>query len=485
MATPADFKARVLILCAGVCALPDSANAQPAAPRYVEALTASDGQAGDSFGVAIACEGDVLVIGADRDDDACPGFPSTCNSGAAYVFERVGGRWMEVAKLRAPVGAAGDRFGAAVAVSGGVIVVSCYGDDAISVNSGAVYVYERIAGVWTQTAKLKASDPWPSDTFGAAVAIDGGVIAIGATLDDDGADNAGSIYIFEKNPAGAWTQRAKLTASDGARSDNLGGALAMHNGLLVAGVPNDEPKGLPEAANRGSVCVFARNPDGSWIQVTKLITPDAVDLDRLGRAVSVHNGVVAASVLAGEAGCAGCPIDTGSVHTWRLSGGGFVYEGELVGPDSARDDQFGASLLLTPGELLVGAPGHDFGASGAGAAYIFKRVGDAGWGAPVKLVRPGARAADMLGAAGARRGGELLLGVTGDDLRGAAAGAVDVMSTETCAFDLDGDGQVGASDVQALIARWGQKGAPGDLNDDGVVNSQDIAILLGAFGPCP
>lgn len=53
-----------------------------------------------------------------------------------------------------------------------------------------------------------------------------------------------------------------------------------------------------------------------------------------------------------------------------------------------------------------------------------------------------------------------------------------------CAGDLDGNGEVGATDLAALLAAWGSSGAA-DLDGDGSVGSPDIALLLGAWGTCP
>lgn len=53
-----------------------------------------------------------------------------------------------------------------------------------------------------------------------------------------------------------------------------------------------------------------------------------------------------------------------------------------------------------------------------------------------------------------------------------------------CPADLDGDGQVGASDLATLLGSWGQAGGPADLDQDGSVGASDLASLLGSWGPC-
>ena len=75
-------------------------------------LIASDGAAKDRFGYSVAVSGNIAVIGAEYDDDNWNG----TNSGSAYVFDVTSGQ--ELFKLTASDGAAYDQFGCSVAVSG-------------------------------------------------------------------------------------------------------------------------------------------------------------------------------------------------------------------------------------------------------------------------------------------------------------------------------------------------------------------------------
>jgi hypothetical protein len=98
-------------------------------------LTALDGAAGDLFGVSVSVSGDTAVVGARDDDDAGSA------SGSAYVFLRSGTGWVQQAKLTAGDGAAFDRFGISVSVSGATAVVGARDDDDAGGGSGSAYVY--------------------------------------------------------------------------------------------------------------------------------------------------------------------------------------------------------------------------------------------------------------------------------------------------------------------------------------------------------
>ena len=142
-------------------------------------LLAADGEAFDVFGLPVALDGDTVVIGAYGDDD------NGSNSGSAYVFTRTGGVWTEHAKLRASDGAMLDVFGASVALDGDTAVIGAREDDDNGLQSGSAYVFTRSGGVWTEQAKLLAADGAAGDIFGEDVALNGDTAVISATQDDD------------------------------------------------------------------------------------------------------------------------------------------------------------------------------------------------------------------------------------------------------------------------------------------------------------
>lgn len=184
-------------------------------------LIASDAEAGDQFGIAVSVEGNRIVVGSARDDDACPTDPE-CNSGAVYVFHYDGANWVEEAKLVAIDAAASDGLGFETQLSGNRVVVGSIGDDP----AGSAYVFRRDGTTWVQEAKLTASDGEPGDQFG-FVSIHGDTVLVGAPGVDDacptdpGCTNAGAGYLFRRNGM-AWNQVAKFTASDAAAGDLVG-----------------------------------------------------------------------------------------------------------------------------------------------------------------------------------------------------------------------------------------------------------------------
>jgi nucleoside-specific outer membrane channel protein Tsx len=173
----------------------------------------------DSFGWSVAVSGSTAVVGA---------YFKNHSTGAAYVFVRSGTIWSQQAELTASDGARQDSFGWSVAVSGSSAVVGAYSRNS---NEGAAYVFVRSGTIWSQQAELTASDGASGDFFGYSVAISGSAAVVGA----QGKNSfTGAAYVFVRSGT-IWSQKAKLTASDGASGDSFGHSVAISRSTAVAG----------------------------------------------------------------------------------------------------------------------------------------------------------------------------------------------------------------------------------------------------------
>lgn len=169
-------------------------------------MFASDAAARSEFGISLVLKGRVAVLGA------IGGGVNGDNSGAAYVFEQREGQWAQTARLQ-PIDA-GPRqwFGFSVALSDEAIVVGAPTHSGSGQRAGAAYVFERRAGVWSQTARLTASDVSPGMGFGHSVAISGDTIVAGVHVNEDGT-HPGAAYVFERT-GGSWSEVARLRQRD-------------------------------------------------------------------------------------------------------------------------------------------------------------------------------------------------------------------------------------------------------------------------------
>ncbi len=160
-------------------------------------LQAASTDEDDEFGDAVAIDGDTIVVGANRAEGN-----GISLSGAAYVFTRVGTVWSEQEILVGSDTYTGDFFGASVAIDGDQIVVgSTFGDSARS-TAGSAYVYARSGLRWTEQQILGSSSPTISDRFGAAVDLDVGTVVVGApSVDIDNLTDVGTALTFQLDNA--------------------------------------------------------------------------------------------------------------------------------------------------------------------------------------------------------------------------------------------------------------------------------------------
>ena len=103
----------------------------------IQKLQASDKQAGDRFADAVAISGEWALVGADSED------AGGNNAGAAYLFHYQNGKWSQTQKLQASDKQAGDNFGDAVAISGEWALVGAYYEDTGGTNAGAAYIFQK------------------------------------------------------------------------------------------------------------------------------------------------------------------------------------------------------------------------------------------------------------------------------------------------------------------------------------------------------
>ncbi len=242
-------------------------------------LTASDGGLVDNFGTGVAISGESVIVGSNGNDVG-----ANNNQGSAYIFARSGTVWTEQQKLTASDGLSNDQFGRSVSINGETAIVGVQLDD-FGVNSaqGSAYIFIRNGTVWTEQQKLTAPDGAANDRFGISVAISGETAIVGANLDDIGANSdQGSAYIFVRSGT-FWTQQQKLTASDGAGFDNFGNSVSINGDTAIVGAFGDD---VGVNGSQGSAYVFVRN-GAVWTQQQKLTAIGGNAGDDFGTGVAI------------------------------------------------------------------------------------------------------------------------------------------------------------------------------------------------------
>jgi hypothetical protein len=367
-------------------------------------LISNNGAAYDRFGYAVAISGDTAIVGVPDNDAG-----GTVNQGAAYIFVRNGSTWSQQAQLLASDAMNSDAFGLSVAISGDTALVGAYTDDVGSNgDQGSAYVFVRSGTTWSQQAKLTASDGSTNDWFGYAVALSGNLAVIGAPLDDASAINQGSAYVFVRNGA-TWSQETRMTANDAADNDNFGFAVTLSNDTAVIGSPADDLNGN---SDQGSAYVFVRSGT-AWSQQQKLTAINGASNDQFGYSVA----------LSGNTAVIGAPLDDvsaninqGSAYVFVRSGTAWSQQQQITAINGAATDQFGSSVTIHNDMAVIGAPTDDVGSNtDQGSAYVFVRYNTM-WSQEQQLTASNGAAHDNLGWSIALSGFTVVVGSPHDDV---------------------------------------------------------------------
>ena len=319
---------------------------------------------------------------------------------------------IEQAKLVASDAAAPDRFGYSVAISGDTALIGAYRNADDGANSGSAYVFTCSGTAWTQQAKLTASDAATGDSFGISVAISGDTALVGAIGDSDAGTYSGSVYVFTRSGT-AWTEQAKLTAGDAVDQDYFGWSVAISGDTALVGAYKDDDDGN----SSGSAYVFNRS-GLTWTEQTKLTASDANSGDEFGLSVAISGD----TALVGAYKDDDDGNSSGSAYIFDRSGTTWTEQAKLTASDAATGDYFGYSVAISGDTALVGALLDDDGGDNSGSAYVFGRSGTT-WTEQAKLTASDASTQDSFGHSVAVSGDTALVGAYADDDGGNSSGS--------------------------------------------------------------
>jgi hypothetical protein len=320
--------------------------------------TGASGNARQGRSVALSANGDTAIVGGP--------FDGASDIGAAWVFTRSGGVWTQqgskLVGTGVPLGAA---QGTSVALSadGNTAIVGGPLDNGAT---GAAWVFTRSGGVWTQQgSKLVGTGSVTGDVGqGGSVALsaDGNTAMLGGQSDNLA---TGAVWVFTRN-GGVWTQQgSKLvgTGAVGAAAQGSSVALSADGNTAIVGGQSDNGgfDGI------GASWVFTRN-GGVWTQQGgKLVGTGSVGGARQGSSVALtDNGNTAMVGGRRDNG------DIGAVWVFTRSGGVWTQQGsKLVGTGGVGNAEQGGSVALSSDGCKIAVVGGKRDNSNAGAAWVF------------------------------------------------------------------------------------------------------------------
>ncbi|MCW0217518.1 MAG: FG-GAP repeat protein [Prosthecobacter sp.] len=375
----------------------------------------------DYFGWSVSVSADTLVVGAPYEDGNGTGInPAdsgySYSSGAAYIFSRSNGVWSQDAYVKASNAGEADEFGFSVTTSGDIVAVGAPGEDGSGTGinpannnsaneAGAVYVFAKSSGTWSQQAYIKAGNATDTDAFGYSVGLSGETLIAGAPYEsgsgtgvnptsNTSAPAAGAAYIFTRS-GGSWSQQAYLKASNTDIWDTFGSSVSVAGNIALVGAPGESGSGSgvnPVSNNSlvgsGAAYIFSRS-GSSWSHQAYIKATNPDEYDYFGQAVAASEDmVIIGSAYEAGSGAGVNPADndsgyqTGAAYVYLFRSNAWSTYAYLKAPNSGGADHFGFSVGLSNGVAIIGAPWEDGNGSGinptsnnsgddVGAFYLF------------------------------------------------------------------------------------------------------------------
>ncbi len=327
-------------------------------------LTASDASIGSNFGAAVSLSGNRIAIGAPGEDRG-----GLVDAGAVYIFRRVGTSWTEEAKLLPPTQLAGQRFGAAVALAGSHLFVGAPDESA---RTGAAYRFNVDSGTWLYADKSTPANPILTQRYGYALSTDGNWTSVGMLQNAPEGSDPGRVHML-LNMGASWSDAGTVSPASGFLDDRFGSSTSLWGDTLVVG-----SMGLSIGApNNGGAYVF-KLVGGTWTE-SQLLLPEQTQANQFaGHAVAVNQKLSPDTIYIGAPYHDNILADTGAVFQFRRTGMTFAPLTTLRGSNEEASDHFGfsvsSSLWKGGTRIMVGAPQDNARGMNSGAAYISRGV---------------------------------------------------------------------------------------------------------------
>jgi len=347
----------------------------------------------DNFGRSVAALGDNVLVGTYGNQA----------THAADLFDAATGQWLQTYLDPSPE--FDGQFGYCVAAIGQSVAVGDPRDSSGGYHRGAVFLFDGQTGTWDRT--LSNPTGGIDEGFGIAMAAAGTSLFVGAPY-------AGRVYQFDTLSG----QLVRTFADPAAEPDDFfGSSLAIAGDRLVVGASGNDTG----ATNGGAVYLFDATT-GTLLQT--IVNPTPAAYDAFGLSVAGIGG----DLVVGSA----------------RSGAAYLFDGETgrllrtFEPSQPGPGQFGYSVAVVDGSVLIGSPVVNVGGTDAETAYLF----DPASGKVLQTFERPTPTTGWFGYSVAGADGRVFIGASSDDTITANAGAVfsfqATVQPQTTLTDADG-----------------------------------------------
>lgn len=386
-------------------------------------IYSSDGQTGDEFGSSVATSNGLIVVGSPLNDE------NGINAGAAYIYNAANGA--ELHKLLPIDGTANAEFGYSVSISNGIVAVGARMDEELGSQAGAAYLFDAATGA--QLHKLLPDDGATGDEFGNSIAIDNGIVGVGAWRADDHGLDSGAAYLFDTSTG---NQLDKLLPDTGNNYQTFGVSIAVDAGIVAVGSRTFFVLG--DGYTFAKVHIF----DASSGNLINELLPDFPNYNgdlggHFADCIDMDDGLIAVGVPNRSVF-----FDfSGAAYVFNVSTGQQLH---FIYPADGHDrDHFGKSISIDAGIIAIGANEDDDSGWSAGSAYLYNATD--GTQLDKLLISDGAQF-DLFGSSIAIENGLVASGAIGYGESGDETGYVGVFGSGS------GSGLAAISDLAISVS---------------------------------
>ena len=441
----------IAALCAWFAASGLAYAATPESARLVASDAGSTpSPSSENFGNVVALSGSVAVVGS-------------LSLNGAYVFERLGERWIQSAKLTDPTAVSTSVFAAAVQ---GDRIALFYGTEVGS----RIGIFERQGQAWPRVATL--GPPVGIDAgFSAEIALDGDTLAIGDPLSWNAGSESGAVAIYRHGVTG-WAVEEVLYVPSDPYVDAFGSSLALRGDRLVVGAPARSK----DTSGYGGAAIVYERTGSHWTPIVELHSATPGFSNLFGSAVALDGDTLVVTATRGEPGHD--RYSEGRIEIFDLVGGAWTEVARFTSDDTAPDGMRPWVVAAQGGTITVGAYDSSSLEKLAGVVEVFERVGGV-WGPRARLVPSQLPAWEHQGTGVALDGARVLSGAPYADDGLGAAYVFDIGCALDAALDPDGDNLCNPTDD--CPETWNPDQA--DTDGDGLGNTCDPSSCASVASP--
>jgi choice-of-anchor B domain-containing protein len=358
-----------------------------------------------------------MVFGASvaiNGNVAFVGEPRGQEPGSVHIYTRSASLWRPSGKLNAPTTAPNDGFGTTLATDGTSLLVYQSGVATDSAR-GSVHVYRKsAAGAWTHSGLLQAPTRTARAAFGSAIVFEGDRVYIGAP-----GEGAGAVHVFRKSANGSYEAITRLAGEGTEMNDAFGTSITIDGDRMAVGAP-------ARATRRGGVFVYRRQSDGSWKQEALVVSARGAENARFGQAVQLSGtrlavGAPGALPISGMGGNAAAGLvmifDYSEIaEIWR--------ERQSFTQFTFGPARLGSAIVRAGNELWLSAPNAE---RNTGAIQRLRQDAEGAWSMN-QLTTPEIEPGAAFGASVAVSGNSAVVGMPND---AGAAGSVMFLERST------------------------------------------------------